>query len=151
MAGPIETANLIVQTDWATSDEVRAANLVVQVEWSATLVGQIDVANLVVQVEWGVFDEVKVANLITQVEWSAFTPIIPPPAPPEPLTPFYRNTRQTRPTIVTTQHINTNPNNVVPAGVRVKNNMSIAPLIHIDDKGERVLYRDRATKVVNKV
>lgn len=67
------------------------------------------------------------------------------PAPPN-----YRNGRRTRPTHQKSLHVNTDPANVVSSGDRVVNNTSIPPLVHTDGKGLRVLYRDRATKTVNK-
>lgn len=73
------------------------------------------------------------------------------PDPHHPAPPFYRNGRRTRPTHQKAQHVNTDPKAVVSAADRIPNNTSVPPLVHTDGKGERVLYRDRATKTVNKI
>lgn len=68
-----------------------------------------------------------------------------------PAPPFYRNTRRTRPTHQKAQQVSTDPAAVVPTEGRIPNNTSVPPLVHTDGKGERVLYRHRATKTVNKI
>lgn len=68
-----------------------------------------------------------------------------------PAPPFYRNTRRKRPTHEESFQVGTDPHVVTPAEGRVQNNMSVAPLVHTDGKGERVLYHSRSTRTVNKL